>query len=67
MNIDHAAYQAKIRHLSEACLRYTIKDCQAALAACPDSPKAGYYADEICYCSEELGRRERLDSHLSSV
>jgi hypothetical protein len=25
----------------------------------PDGPKAGYYADEICYCADELERRRR--------
>lgn len=56
--MDHSAYQSKVRELSAAALRFTITDCQAALAAMPDNPNAGYYADEISYCAMELKRRK---------
>jgi len=52
-NIDHAAYQAKVKTMTEAELRFTINDAQEALKG----HKAGYYADEICYCGDELVRR----------
>lgn len=57
--IDHAAYPKVCRRRSEAELRFTIADCQAALRAMPDSQKASFYADEICYCADELERRRR--------
>jgi hypothetical protein len=57
--IDHKAYPKLCRRRSDAELRFTITDCQAALRAMPDNPKAGYYQDEICYCADELARRAR--------
>jgi hypothetical protein len=57
--IDHRAYQTKCKRLSSDSLRYIINDCQEALAANPEGHKAGYYADEINYCSMELSARKR--------
>ena len=57
-NIDHGRYQARIREWTEAQLRWAIKDCTQAIAAIPDGPKTGYYADEIHYCAAELRRRK---------
>jgi hypothetical protein len=57
--IDHNRYPKLCRTRSEAELRFTIADCQAALRAMPDNPKAGYYLDEINYCADELARRNR--------
>ena len=57
--IDHAAYAAKVRTMSEAELLYTIHDCQASLMAWPDCPSAGYYTDEIHYAAAELYRRRK--------
>jgi hypothetical protein len=57
--IDHAAYPKLCRTRSEAELRFVIADCQAALRAMPDNPKAGWYLDEINYCADELARRAR--------
>jgi hypothetical protein len=56
--MDHSAYQRKVRMLNSEALRYTIKDCQAAIRANPENPNNGYYADEINYCAMELKRRE---------
>jgi hypothetical protein len=56
-NIDHAAYQAKVRTLSDAALHYAIRDASAAIKAHPTGHKAGYYQDEIHYCAAELRRR----------
>ena len=42
---------------SSACLRAAILDCQRAIAAMPDGPKAGYYADEISVYGMELKSR----------
>lgn len=55
--IDHEAYQRKVRKLSVESLRFIIKDAAAAINANPDGPKASYYADEINYCVSELNRR----------
>lgn len=57
--LDHNAYPKLCRTRSEAELRFVIADCQAALRAMPDNPKAGWYQDEICYCADELARRAR--------
>ena len=55
--IDHSAYQEKVRGMSDAALRYTIEDARKALRAMPEGRKAGYYQDEINYASDELARR----------
>lgn len=57
--IDHAAYARRVRRQSEAELLFTIADARQAIAAMPDGPKAGYYADEIHYANAELARRAR--------
>lgn len=57
--IDHAAYPRRCRTMSDAELMFTIADAKSALAAMPDSDKAGYYADEICYAADEIERRRR--------
>ena len=57
--MDHAAYQKSLRGKSEEALRFAIKDAQEAIAAMPDGENAGYYADEVSYCSMELARRRR--------
>lgn len=55
--MNHAAYQRKCRGMDVASLRFVIKDAQEAIAANPENPNNGYYADEISYCSMELRRR----------
>ena len=55
--INHGEYMKKVKTLTEESLRYIIKDCQEAITAMPNGEKAGYYADEIHYCSMELSRR----------
>lgn len=57
--LDHVTYAARCRRMSGAELSFTIADCQAALRAMPDNPKAGYYMDEIHYATAELARRAR--------
>jgi hypothetical protein len=57
--IDHAAYPKRCRRLSDAELLFIIHDCQSTLAAWPDQPNHGYYADEICYAADELYRRRK--------
>lgn len=57
IEIDHAGYVAKTKGMSIEELEYTRRDAKEALRAMPDGPKAGYYADEVSYCSMELSRR----------
>lgn len=55
--MNHTDYPRKLRTYSIEQLRFVIKDAQEAIAANPDNPNAGYYADEVCYAAQELRRR----------
>lgn len=57
--MDHARYQKMLRTKDVAALRFIISDAQEAIAANPENPNNGYYADEICYAGMELARRQR--------
>ena len=57
--MNHTTYPKELKKKSSASLRFIIKDCQEALEANPNNPKAGHYSDEICYCSMELKKRDR--------
>ena len=57
--MDHVQYIRKTRGMTDAYLRYVIDDAREAISAQPDGVNAGYYADEINYCSMELFRREK--------
>ena len=57
MQIDHTKYPKSLKSKTVAQLLYIIQDCREALEAMPESPKAGYYSDEINYCSMELSSR----------
>lgn len=70
MQIDHAAYAAKVRKMSDEALQYTIKDCRRAIAAMPDGYKVGYYQDEVNYCVAEKHRRNvagEVDRNYNNV
>ena len=54
---DHNAYPKKLKKLTLKTIRYIIQDCREALKAMPDGDNAGYYADEINYCTMELNKR----------
>jgi dTDP-4-amino-4,6-dideoxygalactose transaminase len=56
--MDHAAYIKKTKRMSQAELLFVIKDASEALEAQPYGQNAGYYADEINYCSMELHKRK---------
>ena len=60
--MDHSEYPKSLKDKNEDSLRYIISDCKAALNAMPENPNAGYYADEICYCADELNRRRKIKS-----
>jgi hypothetical protein len=57
IEINHAEYSKKVKTMSIEALIYTIQDCRATLKANPDGHKAGYYMDEIHYCTMELNKR----------
>lgn len=59
INIDHTEYPKGLRTKCMDALLYIRADAAAALKAMPDGPKAGYYADEINYVSDEIARRRR--------
>jgi hypothetical protein len=59
VQIDHAAYQERIKSLDAAALHFIMRDAREAIAAMPNGPKAGYYADEIHYAAMELTRRSK--------
>lgn len=56
-NMDHKAYPLALRSKSDEQLRFIIKDAQEAMAANPENPNNGYYADEVHYAAMELKRR----------
>jgi hypothetical protein len=57
--MNHAEYQKKCRGLSDAQLRFIIRDAKEAIKAMPDNPNAGYYADEVHYAAMELRIRQQ--------
>lgn len=56
--MNFAEYEKMARKMETSSLQYVIQDCQKALEAMPDNPKAGYYMDEIHICAAELRRRQ---------
>ncbi len=57
--MKHAEYQKRIEKLPSVALIFIIKDAKEAVAAMPDGPNAGYYADEVCYCADEMHKRSK--------
>ena len=55
--MDHAAYQRRLKTKTEAELRYIMQDASEAAKAMPDGGNAGYYLDEVSYAAMELRRR----------
>ena len=55
--MDHIEYPKSLKSKDDAALRYIMADAHAALLAMPDGENAGYYADEVNYCGDELARR----------
>lgn len=67
LEIDHSRYPLILKGTSDGELYFIIHDCKAAIAAMPDGPKAGYYADEIHYASMELARRRKKEVDRSKA
>ena len=58
-HINHIEYPKSLKIKSDDSLRYIMKDAHEAMTANPDGSKAGYYADEINYCANELYTRSK--------
>jgi hypothetical protein len=58
--MNHTDYPKQLRTRSEDELRFIMQDAKEAIDAMPDGENVGYYADEICYCADELWRRRQL-------
>jgi hypothetical protein len=56
--MDHSEYIANTRKMTLSSLEYVRQDAAQAYSAFPDGPNAGYYADEVHYCSMEIKRRK---------
>jgi len=63
--MNHAEYQEQVKRLPSTALRHIIEDAKAAIAIRPDGPNAGYHADEVSYCSQELARRAKQKAYLA--
>lgn len=57
ININHRTYPISLTNKSVESLRYIMRDAKEAMTAMPEGPKAGYYADEINYCADEIYSR----------
>ena len=53
----HSETMANFKSKSNDALCYIIQDCKRAIAAMPENPKCGQYADEIHYAEMELRKR----------
>jgi hypothetical protein len=60
MQINHTQYPKSLKSKTVSQLLYIIKDCREALEAMPESPKAGYYADEINVLQHGVVRKRNL-------
>ena len=56
--MDHTAYPKSLKTKCIDSLLFIRADAHAALQAMPDGDNASYYADEICYISDELFQRK---------
>lgn len=59
VQIDHGAYQARMKTFPFESLMFIIKECREAMEVQPEGPKAGYYADEMSYAATEITRRQK--------
>jgi len=57
--MEWAKYTTRIEKLPSIALRHICKDAQEAIDAMPDGINAGYYADEIHICGNELHQRAK--------
>ena len=55
--MDHSGYIKHTKTMDIAALLFVLKDCREAIAANPENPKNGDYADQVSYCGMEITRR----------
>jgi len=58
--MNHAEYQIALTKKTSDQLVFIAKDAREAVKAMPDGENAGYYADEVHYCLQEIRRRQVL-------
>jgi len=56
--MNHAEYIKSTKRMTIESLLYVRQDAQNAINAMPEGQNAGYYADEVHYCSMEIARRK---------
>ena len=57
--MNHAEYMKRVKTMTYNELLYTARDAKEAAAANPEGENASYYLDEVCYCSQEMHRRDQ--------
>ena len=55
--MNHIEYPKTLRDKSIDSLRFIALDAKEAIRVQPNSENASYYADEICYVSDEIRSR----------
>ena len=55
--MHHSDYQESLKDRPIEQIRYIRNDAYNALQAMPEGENASYYADEVCYCSDEIHSR----------
>ena len=58
--MNHSEYMENLKVKTFAELLHIRKDAHAAAIAYPEGVNAGYYWDEVHYCSMEINRRQSL-------
>ena len=56
--MNHSEYMESLKSKTIPELLYIRRDAHNAAKAMPTGPNAGYYWDEVHYCSMELRRRQ---------
>ncbi len=59
IQINHIEYPKSLKSKSDESLKFIMFDAALTMAVNPEGEKAGYYADEINYCADELVRRSK--------
>ena len=68
--MNHIEYPETLRGKTNDELKAIIADCKLAIdahATLPDGGNSEYYADEICYCANELYQRGKFVKALEDA
>lgn len=55
--MNHSEYQKSLKTKTADQLIFIRADAHEAMSVFPEGENAGYYADEVHYCSMELAKR----------